>query len=157
MTIEKVIQTLIDDYSKQAKLSKRERTIYKHGLLTGIEIGPMEEPEIDLEKELDRYTTNNFWALEGNNESPYLVEKDDMLKVAKHFFDLGLRAKDVNEIIKTAEDHSYFAGSENTRKKLIDKACEWLKNNWRKHVWLDGDNIIHFGLWEKDFRKTMEE
>jgi hypothetical protein len=59
--------------------------------------------------------------------------------------------------IELAEDHSYFAGSENTRKKLIDKACEWLKNNWRKHVWLDGDNIIHFGLWEKDFRKTMEE
>ena len=26
--------------------------------------------------------------------------------------------KDVNEIIKTAEDHAYFAGSENTRKNL---------------------------------------
>ena len=40
---------------------------------------------------------------------------------------------------------------------FIEKACEWLKDNWRKHVWLDGDNIIHFGLWENDFRKAMEE
>ena len=59
--------------------------------------------------------------------------------------------------IELAENHAYFAGSENTREKLIDKACEWLKDNWRKHVWLDGDNIIHFGLWENDFRKAMEE
>lgn len=59
--------------------------------------------------------------------------------------------------IELAEDHAYFAGGENTRGKLIEKACEWLKDNWSKHVWLDGDNIIHFGLWENDFRKAMEE
>jgi len=81
-------------------------------------INTLEVKEVDLEKELDRYTTNNFWTLDGNDESPYLVEKDDMLKVAKHFFELGLREKDVNEIIKTAEDHAYFAGCENTRKNL---------------------------------------
>lgn len=28
------------------------------------------------------------------------------------------------EIIKTAEDHAYFAGSEAMREKLIDKACD---------------------------------
>lgn len=42
------------------------------------------------------------------------------------------------------------------REKMTNKACEWLKDNWRKHIWLDGDNIIHFGLWENDFRKAME-
>lgn len=53
----------------------------------------IETKEVDLEKELDKYTTNNFWALEGNSESPYLVEKDDMLKIAKHFYKLGLKAQ----------------------------------------------------------------
>lgn len=52
-----------------------------------------EAKEVDLEKELDKYTADNFWALEGNNESPYLLEKDDMLKVAKHFFELGLKMR----------------------------------------------------------------
>lgn len=60
------------------------------------------------------------------------------------------------EAIKAIEDHAYFAGSEAMREKITNKACEWLKDNWRKHVWLDGDNIIHFGLWENDFRKAME-
>lgn len=53
----------------------------------------LEVKEVDLEKELDEYTADNFWALKGNNESPYLLDKDDMLKVAKHFFELGLKAK----------------------------------------------------------------
>lgn len=61
------------------------------------------------------------------------------------------------EAIKAIEDHAYFAGSEAMREKMTNKACEWLKDNWRKHVWLDGDNIIHFGLWENDFRTSMEE
>lgn len=54
----------------------------------------LEVKEVDLEKELDKYTADNFWALEGNNESPYLVEKDDMLKVAKHFYELGLQKEE---------------------------------------------------------------
>lgn len=83
MTIEKVIQTLIGDYSKQAKLSKRERTIFKHGLLTGIEIGPIEESEVDLEKEIKRFTM-----------SKELYEADSAIKaVAEHFFKLGLKAQ----------------------------------------------------------------
>lgn len=35
-----------------------------------------------------------------------------------------LEVKDIDEIIKTAEDHAYFAGSENTQKKLIGEACK---------------------------------
>lgn len=56
-------------------------------------INTLEVTEVDLEEELDKYTTNNFWALEGNSESPYLVEKDDMLKIVKHFYELGLKAQ----------------------------------------------------------------
>lgn len=53
----------------------------------------IEPKDVDLEKELDKYTANNFWALDGNNESPYLLEKDDMLKVAKYFYELGLKTQ----------------------------------------------------------------
>ena len=43
------------------------------------------------------------------------------------------------------------------QKTMIEKACEWLKNNWREYVYQDGDGIVHFGHWESDFRKAMEE
>ena len=43
------------------------------------------------------------------------------------------------------------------RKKAIDEACEWLKNNWREYVNQDKDGMILFGNWESDFRKAMEE
>ena len=85
MTKEKVIQTLIDDYSKQAKLSKRERTIFEHGLLTGIEIGPIEKPEVDLEKTLIGF--QNRYVHENSGELPSAIE------IAKHFFELGLAQK----------------------------------------------------------------
>ena len=39
----------------------------------------------------------------------------------------------------------------------IDKACEWLENNWREYVNQDRDGMILFGHWESDFRKAMEE
>ena len=43
------------------------------------------------------------------------------------------------------------------RKTTIEKACEWLKNNWREYVNQDKDGMILFGNWESDFRKAMEE
>ena len=78
MTKEKVIQTLIDDYSKQAKLSKREQTIFEHGLLTGIQIGSIEEPEVDLEKEIIRVSKNEYFDF------------TDWKSIARHFFELGM-------------------------------------------------------------------
>ena len=39
----------------------------------------------------------------------------------------------------------------------IEKACEWLKINWRKYIYQDRDGGILFGHWESDFRKAMEE
>lgn len=43
------------------------------------------------------------------------------------------------------------------RREVIEKFREWLKNNWREYVYQDEDGIIHFGHWESDFRKVMEE
>ena len=39
---------------------------------------------------------------------------------------------------------------------MIDKAVEWLKNNWREYVYQDGDGVVHFGHWESDLRKAMQ-
>lgn len=42
-------------------------------------------------------------------------------------------------------------------KTMLDRACEWLKNNWREYVYQDKDGIVSFAHWESDFRKAMEE
>lgn len=76
----------------------------------------------------------------------------------KDFLDT-LEVKDVDEIIKNAEDHAYFAGSENTREKLIDKACEWLRKGgtgWYLTTEF-GENEIDFVKLAEDFRKAMKD
>lgn len=85
MTKEKVIQTLIDDYTKQAKLSKREQTIFEHGLLTGIQIGSIEKPEVDLEKEIE--------LIKGDYEQVDVAWNNDFDFIARHFYELGLKSK----------------------------------------------------------------
>ena len=51
----------------------------------------------------------------------------------------------------------YIKGATEQKVIDIDKACEWLKNNWREYVFQDRDGMILFGHWEYDFRKAMEE
>ena len=51
----------------------------------------------------------------------------------------------------------YIKGATEQKVIDIDKACEWLKNNWREYVIQDRDGMILFGHWEYDFRKAMEE
>ena len=74
-----------------------------------------------------------------------------------------------NEALANIYKEGYIAGAE--EQKAIDdeanykqgyhdaseKFREWLKNNWREYVYQDGDGIIHFGHWESDFHKVMEE
>ena len=54
-------------------------------------------------------------------------------------------------------DEVFEAGAEWMQDTMIEKACAWLKNNWREYVYQDGDGVVHFGHWEYDFRKSMEE
>jgi len=53
------------------------------------------------------------------------------------------------EIIKTAEDHAYFAGSEAMREKLIDKACDFLETYPHMFMGILRSEMID------DFRKAM--
>ena len=52
---------------------------------------------------------------------------------------------------------AYIAGAIEQKAIDIEKACEWLKNNWREYIYQDRDGMILFGHWESDFRKSMEE
>ena len=60
-----------------------------------------------------------------------------------------LSSKDVRD--------AFEEGAEWADKTMIEKAYKWLKNNWREYVYQDGDGVVHFGHWESDFRKAMEE
>ena len=51
----------------------------------------------------------------------------------------------------------YIKGATEQKVIDIDKACEWLKNNWREYVNQDRDGMILFGHLESDFRKAMKE
>ena len=51
----------------------------------------------------------------------------------------------------------YIKGATEQKVIDIDKACEWMKNNWREYVNQDRDGMILFGHWEYDFRKAMED
>lgn len=51
----------------------------------------------------------------------------------------------------------YIKGATDQKSIDIEKACEWLKNNWREYVNQDRDGMILFGHWESDFRKAREE
>ena len=67
-----------------------------------------------------------------------------------------IETKDVDEIIKNAEDHAYFAGSENTREKLIDKACKW----WEEELTYPSMTPEEFKLYKskvRRFRKDIED
>ena len=84
----------------------------------------------------------------------YLSPKGTLTNLLCHLD--TLETKDVDEIIKNAEDHAYFAGSENTREKLINKACKW----WEVELIFPSMTPEEFKLYKskvRRFRKDMED
>lgn len=49
----------------------------------------------------------------------------------------------------------YIAGATEQKAIDIDKACEWIRNNWREYIYRDMDDGILFGHWESAFRESM--
>lgn len=43
------------------------------------------------------------------------------------------------------------------KRQAVDKAVDWIKNNWREYIMVDADGMVCFGHWESDFRKAMEQ
>ena len=58
-------------------------------------------------------------------------EMTDLLSEKRHDYDVAYIRKDiVDEMIKSAEDHAFFAGQEKLREKLI-KWAEDMKRIWK--------------------------
>ena len=69
-----------------------------------------------------------------------------------------IRKDIVDDMIKTAEDHAFFAGSEYARKEVIENACKFLKEH-REEVRTE-DNGIAGWIPERfieDFKEYMNE
>lgn len=132
---------------------------FKDDLLMKLET--LKTKEVDLEKETTHYLLYEHRS--PLNEIMHKVDikaemqyHKDIENAFKAGFELGLKAKDVNEIIKTAEDYAYFAGSENTREKLIDKACKWWEEEL-SYPSMTPEEIKWYKSKVNKFRKTMEE
>ena len=72
------------------------------------------------------------------------------------------KVAELEEQVKTAEDHAYFAGSEAMREELIEKACEWLNGVIYDYMSIHNGNVdtsvyIDDNKFIEDFRKAMYE
>ena len=53
---------------------------------------------------------------------------------------------------------AFEAGAEWMQERMIEKAVEWIRTNWREYInGPDKDGCIAFAHWENDFRRAMEE
>ena len=80
------------------------------------------------------------------------IEERARLAAWQIFEEIGLSQHSVDRVSEIITEKML-----NQKAVDIDKACEWLKNNWREYVNQDRDGMILFGHWESDFRKAMEE
>lgn len=56
-----------------------------------------------------------------------------------------------------ADSEAVNIGQNIGQQQTIDKACEWISNNWREYINVDADGMICFSHWESDFRKAMQQ
>jgi len=66
---------------------------------------------------------------------------------------------DLGEIKSTiiADSEAVNMGINMGKQQAIDKACEWIYDNWREYINVDADGMVCFGHWESDFRKAMQQ
>ena len=74
-------------------------------------------------------------------------------KDLKQLIDIEMNDPVIGKLLN--RNAAYVLGKE-IKLVLIERACEWLRNNWRNYVVVDADGIACFGHWEYDFRKAMK-
>lgn len=69
-----------------------------------------------------------------------------------------IRKDIVDEMIKTAEDHAFFAGSEYARKEVIKKACQYIREH-RFYVDTEDNGIAGWipDVFIDNLKKYLEE
>lgn len=67
------------------------------------------------------------------------------------------KIKKLDDMAKPRSEEAIKKSEERKKQReVIDRACEWLRNNWRKYINIDADGVVCFGHWENDFRKAMK-
>lgn len=89
---EKLKAELDKDYQRYSNRYMETRAPYTKGLIDAIDLAEQainslqqEQPEVDLEKEIEEYFPEWAFYIEWNY--------DDMIEVARHFYELGLNAR----------------------------------------------------------------
>ena len=62
-------------------------------------------------------------------ERIYLFDCNESLTIPLEGDTEYIRKDIVDEMIKTAEDHAFFAGSEYAREEVIEKACQYIREH----------------------------
>lgn len=89
-------------------------------------------------------------------ERIYLFDCNDAITTPLEGDTEYIRKDIVDDMIKIAEAHAFFAGSEHAREEVIEKAISFLENDVCCYIVAQDFAIEHERL-EKDFRKFMEE
>ena len=70
-----------------------------------------------------------------------------------------IRKDVVDDMLATAEDHAYFAGSERAKEKLtnafIEKACAWLNKHAKKYYFNKEGHYLGTEELVEDFKLSM--
>ena len=131
---------------------------YDQGIFDGLSlidnfIDSLEEEPIsnDLEEAATKYARKQL----SNPDYPTYNDEYEMVCA----FEAGAQWQKERDqsTIELAEDHAMLAGMEEMKEEMIDKFFKWLAKHWREYVWLTDNDVIHFGHWEYDFRRAMEE
>lgn len=52
----------------------------------------------------------------------------------------------------------FVKGAEWMQEKMIEKATEWIRTNWREYInGPDKDGCISFAHWKNDFKQAMKD
>ena len=91
-------------------------------------------------------------------ERIYLFDCNDAMATPLEGDTEYIRKDIVDEMIKTAEDHAFFAGSEYARKELIEKACQYIREH-RFYVDTEDNGIAGWipDSFIENLKKKMED
>jgi hypothetical protein len=94
----------------------------------------------------------DVFCIEVNEYDDDLLYPDFINEIHTYIWDklcvsLGYKPYDGNEFVEELVNKQEF----------IDNVCEWIRQNWRKHIHKDSDGMIGFIGWESELRKAMEE
>ena len=91
-------------------------------------------------------------------ERIYLFDCNDAMVIPLEGDTEYIRKDIVDEMIKTGEDHAYFAGSEYARNELIEKACQFIREH-RFYVDTEDNGIAGWipDVFIENLKKYLEE